>query len=167
MTDESIQDLFYLIDQSKKYKPTNPTPLNNLIKQYNLENLTASLSRTKPDGSKNVKLRKSYKAHIQDLPGKHSIPSNSNLEKLHNLLDPNLSSITQPINPIDSNLLNNAIKFDKTPINGIPGFNVVDLAINDQSILMRSDEIDEFDENKSNKRKKKQLNKDEFKRQHI
>lgn len=55
------------------YQSPKPTPKDNLIKLYGLIPVTKSLARTNPDGSKGVKLRKSYKNHIQDLPGKHQI----------------------------------------------------------------------------------------------
>ncbi|KAK7686815.1 RNA polymerase II holoenzyme/mediator subunit [Cerrena zonata] len=61
------------------------------------------------------------------------------------------------IKEIDPQLLAQALKFDKTPIKGIPGFNTADLAINDQQTLMRTDDMSENDEygGKKSKRKKK------------
>lgn len=70
------------------------------------------------------------------------------------------------IKELSPELLNNALKFERTPINGIPGFNTADLAINDQQTLMRGDDMSENDEFKK-KRKKKQQNGVEYKRQHI
>ncbi|KAI5956820.1 ROX3 [Candida jiufengensis] len=170
-------DNFYLIDQTKIYKPSNPTPLKNLLHQYQLLDLAQSLSRTNPDGSKNVKLRKSYKAHIQDLPGKHSIPQpiskQQQIDLFQSLRDPLLSQKPN-IPELDLTLLNKALKFDKTPINGIPGFNVIDLAINDQSSLMRGEFYDddynngEGSDDRNKKRKKnKQGGGNEFKKQHV
>lgn len=127
-----------------------------------------SLARTNPDGSKGVKLRKSYKNHIQDLPGKHQIPSPKEISPA--LLDPTIVQAPDIIKEIDPNLLTQALKFEKTSINGIPGFNTADLAINDQQTLMRGDDMSENDEygNKRGKRKKKyQGNGPEVKRQHI
>lgn len=112
-----------------------------------------------PDGSKGVKLRKSYKNHIQDLPGKHNVP---NAKPLPNgLLDPMLPQYPNIINPLDIKMVNKALEFDKTPLNGIPGFNTADLAISDQQTLRRDDEGED------RKRKKKQLNGETPKRQHI
>ena len=56
---------------------------------------------------------------------------------------------------MDPELLNKALKFDRTPINGIPGFNSSDLAINDQQTLMRGDDMGEDEHGKKIKRKKK------------
>ncbi|QWU89077.1 hypothetical protein CA3LBN_003400 [Candidozyma haemuli] len=146
-----------------KYTSPSPSPLDNLLKMYGLEPIAKSLERTKPDGSKGVKLRKSYKNHIQDLPGKHQIPPAKAVPAA--LLDPNLSQQPDLIHELDADLLNHALKFEKTPVNGIPGFNPAELAISDQSTLMRGDDMSENDENKK-KRKKKQASVD-AKRQHI
>ncbi|KAG7660864.1 ROX3 [[Candida] subhashii] len=149
------------------YQPPKPTPIDNLLSIYGLEPIAKSLARTNPDGSKGVKLRKSYKNHIQDLPGKHQISSSKPIPP--GLLDPNVGQNPDIIKQLDPELLNRALKFEKTPINGIPGFNTVDLAINDQQMLMRGDDMSENDEygSKKNKRKKKVQNGVETKRQHI
>lgn len=138
-----------------------------MLSIYGLEPIAKSLARTNPDGSKGVKLRKSYKNHIQDLPGKHQISSLKPIPP--GLLDPNVGQNPDIIKQLDPELLNRALKFEKTPINGIPGFNTVDLAINDQQMLMRGDDMSENDEygSKKNKRKKKVQNGVETKRQHI
>lgn len=145
------------------YNPPQPSPLDNLLKLYGLETLARSLERTKSDGSKGVKLRKSYKNHIQDLPGKHQIPPAKPIPAA--LLDPSLGQQPDVIKELDPELLSHALKFDKTPINGIPGFNTSDLAISDQQTLMRGDDMSENDDSKK-KRKKKQLGGD-YKRPHA
>lgn len=135
---------------------------------YGLEDIAKSIARTNPDGSKGVKLRKSYKNHIQDLPGKHLIPGSKAVPMA--ILDPLISQTASIIKPLDLKLLNDALKFEKTSLNGIPGFNASDLAINDQQVLMRGDDMSETDEygNKKNKRKKKtQQVGANIKRQHI
>lgn len=145
-----------------------PSPLDNLMELYGLEPITRSLARTNPDGSKGVKLRKSYKNHIQDLPGKHQIPPTKELPA--SLLDPMVAQAPDIIKEIDPQLLAQALKFDKTPIKGIPGFNTADLAINDQQTLMRTDDMSENDEyggKKSKRKKKVQANGGDVKRQHI
>lgn len=142
--------------------------MNNLLSMYGLESIEKSLARTNPDGSKGVKLRKSYKNHILDLPGKHQIPPPKQIPG--NLLDPMIAQAPDIIKEIDSNLLNQALKFDKTPINGIPGFSTASLAINDQQTLMRGDDMsenDEFGSSKKAKRKKKTQTFGDVKRQHI
>ncbi|EGV62233.1 RNA polymerase II holoenzyme/mediator subunit [Yamadazyma tenuis] len=164
MGDSSANGNVYLIDRKKVYEPVKPSPLDNLIKVYGLEETARSLARTNPDGSKGVKLRKSYKNHIQDLPGKHNIPKAKPVP--NGLLDPMLSQFPNIIKPIESKLVNKALEFDKTPLNGIPGFNTADLGISDQQTLMRRDDGSEMDEDKR-KRKKKQMNGDTPKRIHI
>ncbi|KAF7582251.1 Rox3 mediator complex subunit family protein [Clavispora lusitaniae] len=130
----------------------------------NIYSTKPSLARVNSDGSKSVKLRKSYKNHISDLPGKHQIPGPKPING--GLLDPNLTHQPDIIKEINGDLLSQAFKFDKTPINGIPGFNTADLAINDQHTLMRGDDMSENDDYKK-KRKKRQQNGSDIKRQHI
>lgn len=114
-----------------------------------------------------MKLRKSYKNHISDLPGKHQVPPSNPVPP--QLLDPLLAQQPNTIKPINADLLRRALQFDKTPINGIPGFNTADLAINDLQTLMRGDDLSETDEsgNRKGKRKKKSQSGTDFKRQHI
>lgn len=126
--------------------------------------MAQSLARTNKDGSKGVKLRKSYKNHIQDLPGKHLIPAPKQINGA--LLDPGLALHPDIIKEIGSDILGQALKFDRTPANGIPGFNSSDLALNDQHTLMRSDDMSENEELKK-KRKKKFPDAGNVKRQHV
>lgn len=131
--------------------------MDNLLAMYGLEPIAKSLARHNQDGSKGVKLRKSYKNHIQDLPGKHQVLQLKPIPA--GLLDPAVAQAPDNIKEIDPALLTAALQFDKTLINGIPGINVADLAINDQQLMMRGDEA-EGDEYRKNKRKKKQMNGD-------
>lgn len=135
------------------------------MKKYGLEDTARSLARTNPDGSKGVKLRKSYKNHIQDLPGRHNITGPKPIP--NGLLDPMLSQYPNVIKPIESGILSKGLEFDKTPVNGIPGFDPADLGMSDQQTLMRRDEGSDLDDELKRKRKKKQLNGDTPKRQHI
>ncbi|GBL49317.1 hypothetical protein CJI97_005467 [Candidozyma auris] len=157
------RDSYYLIDTNAQYSSPKPSPLDNLLKLYGLEPIAKSLERTKPDGSKGVKLRKSYKNHIQDLPGKHQIPPAKPVPAA--LLDPNLSQQPDLIRELDAEMLGNALKFEKTPVSGIPGFNTADLAISDQSTLMRGDDMSENEENR--RKRKKQAAHHDVKRQHV
>ncbi|RKF78994.1 Mediator of RNA polymerase II transcription subunit 19 [Golovinomyces cichoracearum] len=66
-----LEDLH--LDVGKKYKLCHtPIPQNNvdltqdLFALYGLENISKSVARTNPDGSKGVRLRKTYKNHIKD-----------------------------------------------------------------------------------------------------
>ncbi|RLV96498.1 Mediator of RNA polymerase II transcription subunit 19 [Spathaspora sp. JA1] len=171
MTDNQVNlaegiESYYLIDSNHVYRQPKPTPMDNLLKLYGLEPIVKSLARTNPDGSKGVKLRKSYKNHIQDLPGKHQIAPAKPIPS--GLLDPQAGQTPDLIKELDPELLGKAMKFEKTPINGIPGFNTADLAINDQQMLMRGDDMSENDEyGKKSKRKKKTQNGTDPKRQHI
>ncbi|KAK6460766.1 mediator of RNA polymerase II transcription subunit 19 [Scheffersomyces coipomensis] len=156
----------YLID-SNVYTTTKPSPLDNILSLYGLEPIAKSLARANPNGTKGVKLRKSYKNHIQDLPGKHQIAPGKQIPG--SLLDPTISQAPDIIKELDPELLGRALKFEKTSINGIPGFETADLAINDQHNLMRGDDMSENDEyGKKGKRKKKiQANGGDPKRPHI
>lgn len=138
---------YYLVSEDK-HQLTSPTPVDNLLKVYGLECVARLLARTNLDGSKGVKLRKSYKNHISDLPGKHQV----SLAKPVNpqILDPAMATAPNIISPLDPSLLKLALQFDKTPSGGIPGFNPADLAINDQQTMMRDE-----DEDRKGKRKKK------------
>lgn len=150
----------------ESYSRSSPVPLDNLLTMYGLEDIAQSLARTKSDGSKGVKLRKSYKNHIADLPGKHLIPPLNPIPP--QLLDPGLALAPHVIKEIDPALLRQALRFDKTPINGIPGFNTADLAINDQQTLMRGEDLLDADEAaKRHKRKRKSQTGNEIKRQHF
>lgn len=56
------------------YEPSRPSATHNLIDLYGLGNLASSVARFDPLTGEKRKLRKSYKNHIADLPGKHDIP---------------------------------------------------------------------------------------------
>jgi len=67
----SIEDLH--LDVGEKYlvcktpiKHAYPDLKQDMFALYNLEDIAKSVARTNPDGSKGVKLRKTYKNHIKD-----------------------------------------------------------------------------------------------------
>ena len=153
------------IANMESYNPPVPSPKQNLLALYGLEPIAKSLARSNPDGTKGVKLRKSYKNHIQDLPGKHLIPPTKPIPA--GLLDPNLGQAPDIIKAINPGLLGEALKFEKTSINGIPGFNTVDLAINDQQTFMRGDDIGDGDDSGRRGKRKKKMMANEPKRQHV
>lgn len=138
--------------------------MDNLLAVYGLEEIAQSLARTKNDGSKGVKLRKSYKNHILDLPGKHQIPSAKPLSE--HMLNPEYMKTPDLIKAIPTEVLKLALSFEKSPINGLPGFDTADLAISDQNSFMRVDDMSGDDEMKR-KRKKKQQAGGFVKRQHV
>lgn len=152
----------FLILTLATYTQLNPSPLDNLLAVYNLEEIAQSLARTKNDGTKGVKLRKSYKNHILDLPGKHQVPSAKPISE--QMLNPDYAKTPDCIKAISTDTLKSALCFEKTPINGLPGFDTTDLAISDQNLFMRSDDMSGDDEKK--KRKKKQAG-GVLKRQHM
>lgn len=71
---------YYYIDPTlPEYEPQEPNPLDDLISVYGLEEVARQVARSNPDGTKAVKLRKSYKNQIQDLSGRFvAIPSREN-----------------------------------------------------------------------------------------
>lgn len=77
--EDTIPAYYYYVDPETTYQPQAPNPLNDLISQYNLQDISQQVARTNDDGSKAVKLRKSYKNQISDLSGKFpTIPTREN-----------------------------------------------------------------------------------------
>lgn len=128
-----------------------------------MDEIVLSLARVKNDGTKNVKLRKSYKNHILDLPGKHQVPPAKPISE--HMLNPEYAKTPDAINAIPKDVLAAALSFEKTPINGIPGFETADLAISDQNSFMRTEDMSGDDERR--KRKKKQQQGGVLKRPHV
>ncbi|CEP60228.1 Rox3p LALA0_S01e05930g [Lachancea lanzarotensis] len=70
---------YYYVDPSTLYHSQQPDPLDDLISVYGLQDISQQVARTNSDGTKAVKLRKSYKNQINDLSGKFSvIPTRDN-----------------------------------------------------------------------------------------
>lgn len=139
---------YYLVSH-ERYTLPQPSARDNLLAVYGLEAVARSLARTNPDGSKGVKLRKLYKNHIVDLPGKHQVSQAKPVNP--EILNPLVATNPNTIRALDPELLKQALHFDKSPPTGISGFNHVDLAISDNQTLMR----DEGEEERKGKRKKK------------
>lgn len=79
MTDQTIPSYYYYIDPTMNYSIQQPNPLDDLISVYQLTDLSRQVARTNMDGTKAIKLRKSYKNQISDLSGKFSvIPTREN-----------------------------------------------------------------------------------------
>ncbi|SCU97620.1 LADA_0H07228g1_1 [Lachancea dasiensis] len=79
MDDHYSPAYYYYVDPASLYQPQQPNPLDDLISVYGLQNISQQVARTNPDGTKAVKLRKSYKNQINDLSGKFSvIPTREN-----------------------------------------------------------------------------------------
>ncbi|GMM44792.1 Rox3 protein [Pichia kluyveri] len=113
---------FYFIKTDEKLPQLKPSLHDDMIRMYQLDDLANALARTKADGSKGVKLRKSYKSHIADLPGKHTIPTEDK-SFTHIALMPDNPDFTKPkIELFSDEYLDKVINFEKTGSNGIPGF---------------------------------------------
>jgi mediator of RNA polymerase II transcription subunit 19, fungi type len=142
MPSMSDNNPLYLVD-SAKHQLSNPSGANNLTTLYGLSSLAASVARFDPVTGERRKLRKSYKNHIADLPGKHSVPpalnaSSDTAPSEWSLLRVasmppryDSSANTMPdLRPLlDAEKLNENINFDKTPASGVPDFDVSLLAI--------------------------------------
>lgn len=121
----------------------SPSGSQNLTALYGLSNLAASVARFDPVTGERKKLRKSYKNHIADLPGKHSVPpppavssdvsaSEWSLLRLASMpprFDERSGQMPELKPPLDDDKLQDSINFDKTPASGLPDFDVSLLAI--------------------------------------
>ncbi|VEU19545.1 DEKNAAC100406 [Brettanomyces naardenensis] len=154
-TEQNPSSAYYYIDHDEHFDTLNPSLRSDVIRLYGLLDLAQSLARTTPDGSKGVKLRKSYKNHIADLPGKYTIPADRSLSPI--VCTPDNPDMIQPeLKPLDVKYLEKLFNFDKSSINGIPGFDASKLAI---------DNMDGSDIRK--KRKASPGDKSEPKRRHV
>jgi mediator of RNA polymerase II transcription subunit 19 len=99
---------------------------------YNLDGIAESVARLNADGTKGVKLRKSYKAHVADLLGKHSdIPTERSISPI--VFAPDKEGAPTRIEKFEPTMLMYNIGFDKSPDTGIPGFDPANLAMGDSS----------------------------------
>ncbi|QOU21842.1 hypothetical protein BRETT_002006 [Brettanomyces bruxellensis] len=126
--EESTGDEYYYIDKNQHYETLKPSLRTDVIRDYGLLELAESVARTNPDGTKGVKLRKSYKSHIADLPGKYTIPKGTTLSPI--ICVPDNPDMIQPeIKPFEIERLKRLFNFEKSSVNGIPGFDASKLAI--------------------------------------
>lgn len=95
----NVPSYYYYIDPNTVYLPQQPNPIDDLISVYGLEDISKQVARTNADGTKAVKLRKSYKNQISDLSGKFNvIPTRENGkggEMVHILFQENPDMMTQ------------------------------------------------------------------------
>ncbi|KAK9473468.1 Rox3 mediator complex subunit-domain-containing protein [Dipodascopsis tothii] len=103
---------------STKYERPWPSGCDNLTAVFQLGPLAASVARSDPVTGAKKKLRKSYKGHIADLPGKNEIPTDHFLLGLIARQEENPPVVA----PIDRGLLERVFTLDKTPDTGVPGF---------------------------------------------
>ena len=77
--EEFAPSYYYYVEPEMGYQPQQPNPMEDLITVYHLDDISRLVARTNEDGTKAVKLRKSYKNQITDLSGKFSsIPNREN-----------------------------------------------------------------------------------------
>lgn len=112
-----------------------PSGCDNLTSLYGLDSLAASVARFDPATGVKRKLRKSYKNEISDLPGKHTIPGPNETAENWSLVNiarqpPRFDPSKPPpeLKKINEKALENGLAFDRSPLNGIPDFNVALLA---------------------------------------
>lgn len=120
---------YYFINPDENFPTLQPSLRDDVIRLYNIEDLAQSLARVNPDGSKGVKLRKSYKSHIADLPGKHNIPTDDKLFTQLALMPENPDFGKPKIEPFEISYLEKILNLEKTGPNGIPGFDSTKLAL--------------------------------------
>ncbi|CAR30791.1 hypothetical protein ZYGR_0P00930 [Zygosaccharomyces rouxii] len=79
VNEQILPPYYYYVDPDTTYQTQRPNPLDDLISVYGLQDLSHQVARTNQDGTRAIKLRKSYKNQIQDLSGKFAtIPTREN-----------------------------------------------------------------------------------------
>ncbi|KAK9369827.1 Rox3 mediator complex subunit-domain-containing protein [Lipomyces kononenkoae] len=103
-----------------RYTQPQLSATQNLIPIFGLTTMQASVARSDPVTGAKRKLRKSYKGHIADLPGKNEIPTDHFILSLVHAPPPDPPV---PIDqPLDKTLLETVFSMDKTPEAGVAGF---------------------------------------------
>lgn len=137
------------------YRTTNPSPLQNLIDINNLTSVANSVRRFNSDGTKGIKVRKSYKNQIQDLFGKHQISPSSPINP--QLFNNEIHYEKVIFKLFSEDLLNSAFFFENNDDNTDLNINDLDLAINDLQFISKFGEISDICDNKVKKKRKKTL----------
>ena len=133
MADQSTpsgEDSYYYIDSTCKYTRSHPHPTQNLISLYNLDTIADSVARLNKDGTKGVKLRKSYKAHISDLTSRH-VPIATERDLSPIVYAPDREGAPIQVTKFDPTALKYNVSFSKTLESGVPGFDSSILGIGD------------------------------------
>lgn len=154
---------YYFINQSEEFPPLQPTLRDDVIRLYGIQGLAQALTRTNPDGSKGVKLRKSYKSHISDLPGKHNIPTDDKSFTQLALMPENPDFGKIPIEPFSLDYLNKILNLEKTGPNGIPGFDSSKLALSNMDFV----DLKKEKKRKANTNSVSPEHQPELKRRHV
>jgi len=151
----STEEKYYYIDKSQHYETLKPSLRTDVIRTYGLLGIADSVARTNPDGSKGVKLRKSYKSHIADLPGKYTIQKSRTLSPI--ICAPDNPDMIQPeLKPFELGRLEQLFNFEKSSVDGIPGFDPSKLAIGTGDFS-----------NEDRKRKSSSDSRSDLKRRHV
>lgn len=119
---------YYYIDAKQSYETLAPSLRSDVIRLYGLLDIADSVARVNTEGTKGVRLRKSYKSHIADLPGKYTIPKDRTLSPVICAPD-NPDMIRPEMKQFDVEELKRLFNFQKSSINGIPGFDANQLGI--------------------------------------
>lgn len=120
---------YYITNDEDSISSLRPKLTDDVIRLYHIDDLADALARTNPDGSKGVKLRKSYKSHIVDLPGKHVIPTEDKSFLRIALQPENPDFAKTEIQTFEMNYLEKVINMEKTGPNGVHGFDSAKLAL--------------------------------------
>ena len=64
--EEFAPSYYYYVEPEMGYQPQQPNPMEDLITVYHLDDISRQVARTNEDGTKAVKLRKSYKNQITE-----------------------------------------------------------------------------------------------------
>ncbi|KAK9235291.1 mediator complex, subunit Med19 [Lipomyces kononenkoae] len=103
-----------------RYTQPQLSATQNLMPIFGLTTVQQSVARSDPVTGAKRKLRKSYKGHIADLPGKNEIPTDHFILSLVHAPPPDPPV---PIDqPLDRALLETVFTMDKTPETGVAGF---------------------------------------------
>lgn len=148
----------YLVSQ--RCPQGRPSGTTDLIATYDLKELASLVARQDPVTGQKRKLRKSYKNHISDLPGKHPIPNvgETPWSLVNMALQPPIGPSQELNKPIKPSLLQ-ALKFERSVGSGVPGFDPKLLATpgvahSDSTLGYGSPAAQSPDERKEKKRKK-------------
>lgn len=99
--DDMIPDYYYYIDpQSESFREPQPNPMDNLIDVYGLNDIAQQVARFNPDGSRGVKLRKSYKNQISDVSG-HWTTENIPTVEQHGDFQSKVYHYNNSVNPLN------------------------------------------------------------------
>ncbi|KAK9465696.1 Rox3 mediator complex subunit-domain-containing protein [Lipomyces arxii] len=114
----------YMPSQTKYTEPA-VSGTRNLIPLFGLTTIANSVARQDPVTGAKRKLRKSYKGHLADLPGRNEIPTEHLILRLIHQSEDG----SKAVRPIDHGLLENVFTMEKTAETGVPGFDATLLGI--------------------------------------